>query len=241
MNKSTRLPVTRLSVFKHARSAAVMLAVGLVCVPAHATPMTFSNRGAFDAAAPGLPIENFSNTLVPPNRFEFCSPVLNSATNDACFAPGGILPGLSLTADADGVLVTLTPTTLGVPWVSVGPNMFVANTMIGLASATAIGFDISAPAAGGDLHISVFGSGGLLGPSSIVNVASGGAAFFGVVADEAIVQLILSNDPDAVVSELVSNVAFGRPSSTVLEPSALLLMGMGLAGLGFARRRKPTV
>ena len=126
MNKLTGLPVTCLSVFKHPRSAALMLAVGLVSVPAHATFMTFSDRGAFDAAAPGLPIEDFSNTLVAANLIVGCSPVLDSATDDACFAPDGILPGLSLTADP-GIMVTVTPPALGLPSVSVGADFFVAN------------------------------------------------------------------------------------------------------------------
>ncbi len=55
---------------------------------------TYSDAATFDAAFPGLPVEDFSATLVAPNAQGGCDEPIDAASNDACFAPGTIDPRL---------------------------------------------------------------------------------------------------------------------------------------------------
>lgn len=59
--------------------------------------LTFhANRSAFQSANPGLPLESFTATLVPPGGSDSCPAPLNDLTDDDCFAPGGVIPGFDL-------------------------------------------------------------------------------------------------------------------------------------------------
>lgn len=47
------------------------------------------------------------------------------------------------------------------------------------------------------------------------------------------------NDGSGVDVVAMDDFLYSEPRSSVPEPSALILLGIALAGLGFARRRKP--
>src|SRR5262245_61065106 len=63
--------------------------------PASASSITFSSLAAFNAAAPGLPVETFETGLVPAGGVTVCTGALSSAAASACFPIGGLLPGVS--------------------------------------------------------------------------------------------------------------------------------------------------
>ncbi|HUN80453.1 MAG TPA: hypothetical protein VMV81_02980, partial [Phycisphaerae bacterium] len=70
---------------------------------AHGAITFYTSRSAFNAAAPGLPVDTFGPTLpyIPyPNDYFFHARPVNSSTNDSIFPTGSILPGLSITTAA---------------------------------------------------------------------------------------------------------------------------------------------
>lgn len=82
--------------------ALIVLAVALVLPrPAPAAITTYSSRAAFNAAAPGLPVDTFPSTVsyqaYPLNYYFHTSPV-SAATNDGIFQTGSILPGVTISA-----------------------------------------------------------------------------------------------------------------------------------------------
>ena len=71
---------------KLVKSACALL-VFFSSVPGYATTITFATRPAFNAAAPGLPIETFESGLVAPGAtVTTCTGPLSSAAGSACFA-----------------------------------------------------------------------------------------------------------------------------------------------------------
>ncbi|MGH7850350.1 MAG: hypothetical protein ACREOP_08640 [Thermodesulfobacteriota bacterium] len=56
-----------------------------------------TDEAAFLAQNPNLATQDFESGNVAPDSVTQCSPVLNENTNDACFSPGDILPGLEFT------------------------------------------------------------------------------------------------------------------------------------------------
>jgi hypothetical protein len=176
----------------------------------------YTDRAVFNTAHPGVPVEDFAATLVPPNSVGTCvGPTLNSATNNACFAPGGIRPGISVVNTTGGDLVVLTPPFFGVPCVSVGPNAF--------GDAAELQFDPPVEAVGLDFEsnsgvpftVTVFGPGGSLGSTT----HSGGipGAFFGVdTSDGGGISRVTFNAAGQN-GELFCNVAFGQPVPVELQ------------------------
>ena len=144
----------------------------------------YADRGSFQAANPGLPLEDFTGTIVPPNNVCSDVPPLNSATNDACFPAGGVIPGFDLDVTIDtggGAYVVLTVGFLGVSCISVGPNSFSDELDLDFSPAVmAAAFDLYTPLGGGEPYvIEVFGPGGSLGSTPATGGGLGGS-FFGV-------------------------------------------------------------
>ncbi len=108
---------------------------------------TYTDQAIFDGLYPGLPVEDFEEAMVAPNSAVGCSPPISSISNDACFAPGDIVPGLSIIdlpgPNADGIAA------FGVGWVGLPSKMVAPNLAIDRISLT---FDPPVNAVGFFLH-----------------------------------------------------------------------------------------
>ncbi len=121
----------------------------------------FNDRLAFQAAAPGLPLESFSLTSVPPNSVTACPGPFNASTNNACFSPGAILPGIEVDNLQGNLNVVLTPPFIGVTCVSVGANTFVDDSVLRFTpTVNAVGVDIVCPLGACNVNIGVIGTAG---------------------------------------------------------------------------------
>lgn len=143
----------------------------------------YPDRATFQAANPGLPLEDFSGTSVPGGGIAACTPPLDSTTNDACFAAGSVIPGFSLGVfvDGGGGDYVVLNNALGMPCVGVGPNSFVDDTDFDFSPAVmAAAMDLFTPLGGGEPYVfEVFGPGGSLGSVPVTGGGTG-PSFFGV-------------------------------------------------------------
>ena len=175
----------------------------------------YTDRTVFNTAHPGLPVETFAATLVPPNSVAGCPGPFNTTTNNACFAPGGIRPGISVLNTNGGDLVVLTPPFFGVPCVSVGPDQFAESGELQFSPPVeAVGLDFESNT-GVPFTVTVFGPSGSLGSTT----HSGGipGAFFGVdTTDGGGISRVTFSAPGAD-GELFCNVAFGEPVPVELQ------------------------
>lgn len=97
---------------------------------------------------------------------------------------------------------------------------------------TAVGFDTYLNGLG-PATVQVFGSGGLLGsfnPAHDPTIIG----FLGITSSEAITAIQWTTTLGRTKNTGIDNI---RQGTAVAEPTTLLLLGLGIAGLGFARRR----
>src|SRR4051812_26260709 len=80
------------------RTMVLAALLGLAAGPraAKASVIFFTSRAAFNAAAPGLPVENFEEALVAAADIALMPNPLDQFTNNAIFHTGDILPGLRI-------------------------------------------------------------------------------------------------------------------------------------------------
>ena len=160
----------------------------------------YTDRPTFQAAHPGLPLEDFTGGNTIPGEILSCTPPLNSATNDACFPTNGVISGFDLDVNIDtgGGLYVVLNNAVGMPCVGVGPNSFADDGEFNFSPARrAAGFDLYTPLGGGEPYtVNVFGPGGLLGSTA---TTGGGVVGTFVGADTA--------DPGGIIRiELVEGV-----------------------------------
>ena len=222
------------------------LVVGLAAVliglasPASASLITFNSRAAFNAAAPGLPVEDFEEgNAVAGSGVPIESP-LNSSTNDGFFLPGEILPGLTLQSSNVGLSGDLYlggPGWDGNPSIMVGSNFFQESLNLLFSGTNAVGLDIGSLFSDSTIAVSIFGAGDLLLGSFNV-AATGSGTFFGVVNDSGSITRINLNSLTGQ-TEWADNIAFGTAaSSPVPEPATLSLLAVGLVGAAVRRFRR---
>jgi len=220
-----------------------LFALPMVCVlsaPASASIITFDTRIAFNAAAPGLPVETFESGLVAPGAVQACTGPLSSAAASTCFPAGGLLAGVtyasSLASVADMVVLGAGGVS-GNPTKALGPNQFASTfNILFSGSPVAIGFDVFPGPTAGNVLISAFSpANATLGVFTISALVA--PDFFGLISTDAIGRLNIASQ-SSLAGELVDNLAFGPASPTpVPEPTSLLLFGSGALALAARRRR----
>lgn len=187
-------------------------------LPPQGTLTFYPDRGAFQAAHPGLPVEDFTGTLVPPKGIVSCPGPLNNSTNDACFPSGGVIPGFELDPQGDGGksgngsadYVVLNDALT--PCVAVGPNFFADETDWTLSPAVAaVAFDFYWEAgADPNFTIDIVGPGGTLGSVPFSAPGGGTPAFFGVdTIDPGGITAILIRENSDGNGELFCDFEFG--------------------------------
>lgn len=185
-------------------------AVSPALVTPHNGVVTYDDRATFNADAPGLPVEDWEEGHVS-GPFVFCNPPLNSSSNDACFLPGEILPGLEF-QDA--------PLGGGSQHVGLGaaglfsmPSKFVyanvsadTTNLFFTPTVTAVGVDLSSNGAGNTIFISVYDANDslIITDTSTVGVL-GSLTFWGVISSIPIERVNIN----ILNGEFVDNVAFG--------------------------------
>jgi hypothetical protein len=167
----------------------------------------YTSRAVFNAAHPGIPLENLAATNVPPNSVQGCPEPFNNMTNNGCFSPGDILPGISVWNTTAVDLVVLTPPFFGVNCVAVGPDLFADHGEMQFdPPVEAVGFDLNSNVAG-PFTVEIFGPGGSLGTTTAQGAIP--ALFWGVdTTDPGGISRITTNSA-AGSGELYCNVAFG--------------------------------
>lgn len=171
---------------------------------------------SFTAGAPGLPVEDFEDGNVTPGNFVVCPAPLDSTSNNACFTPGNILPGIRF-SDAPGPdptgLVLLGSGQDGNPNKAIitnsAPDLFVINFT---QPANAIGFEVQSHYNADTATISIYAVDGSLLDTRYVAATNSGT-FFGFISDYQIGSITITTLTNEW--EGVDNVAFGLLTSRV--------------------------
>lgn len=240
-----------------ARLYVIFLTLFLFSVtPALAQVSFTTDETQFLALNPGLQFQDFLGTVV--NSPLVCNPPENSQSNDDCFTPGQILPGIEFTVDPGGgvnALVLLNGNFFGN---GNPPNVLIANlpgdaldVIFTAPNINAVGLNVGCVDEGdqctvgsSSVSVSVFGAKGFLG-STVIPVTSAFNSFVGINTLEPITEIsIQDEDPDFILQGML-NIWFGtaveRNIPTLGEWGMIAAAaGLGLIGVFFAVKRRRT-
>ena len=224
------------------KTVQLLAIVAALMVPAHAGLITFGTRPAFNAAAGALPMETFESGTSAPNTFVPCPSPESSASNNACFGLGALLPGIQYQTNGSdlspGQEFALSDGTATLN----GTKLLFTNSPTGsldifLTASNAIGLDVLL-FTGGSIDVNVFDPSNTL-IQTFTFATSNAGVFFGVISDSGLIghiNLATSVTPNSNY-EGIDNVAFGLTAASVPEPSTLGMLGLGAAALALLRRR----
>ena len=231
--------------FKSLVTCAGILVMGLFAASANAAPVFFGDRTTFDnEAGPLSGFEDFEEANL--GMVDQPGP-WDSTTDDAIFSPGEIVEGVAFDSTGTNSLIALGPA-FGLPSIAIGPFLSTGDLDIFFTpGVNAVGFDVfldsSSPIV--EMAIGVFDVDDLLIATEFIGMAPANpvGAFFGVIDTMASIGRIRLSAVDPVnVSKFVDNIAFGSlDAARVPTPGSLALLGLGMAGLGLARRGKKAV
>jgi hypothetical protein len=214
----------------------------LVSTAAHASIVTYATRGAFTAATTSLTVEGFANITTPTsNGIGSVGFGSTFSRNGLTITDGGI---------ANSVLTALDNTYLnggnqirnrfGVAAGTVLDASFGDITLTFGGPVNAFGIDLATIARGFVGNSSTTFSFLIDGVSAGTFAYSGssGFGFLGFTSTTSFSSVTIVNGSHAS-DDLFDNVSFqAAPRVAVPEPETLALLGLGLVGIAFARRRK---
>lgn len=195
-----------------------------------ASTVTFyTSQGAFIAAHPGLPVEDFEESPIGDTEgFPITGPIDSTSNIPGIFSPGDILDGLRING--------LTGTAMAIIGGNFGPfgntTKVVAENSGGGAdglrldftnnSAYAVGMDLMRAASAGNVTIAVYGPHGIfLGTTT--NTIQLSETFVGVFSNQPITRIEILNPADF---DLIDNIRFGGSLAglTFFDNQAAFLM-----------------
>lgn len=206
------------------------------------TVVFVSSRTAFNAAAPGLPCEDFEEMRLASGGIVGVPAPLNSTTSNAYFLPGEIVPGVNFRDEpinatgggsSDG-LAYLGAAALGSVSKTVVANSFVDSFVAEFnPPVTAVGFDAIHFFATGSVTVQVFGPGGVPYGSVVTAADPTGSNFVGLLSTVPIASLVLTSANQASTgAEGADNICFGQNPRLFQPAQPIPTLGTwGLAAL----------
>ena len=181
--------------------------------------ITYADRAAFDAAHPGLPVEDFEDLAVAPGSFCVSPSPAHASTNNGCVGAGALPEGLAVAAIGPGqgqpdALVAWDGGVFSNPTVVFGSNFFADDTELRFApGVAAVAMDVYAFGEG-TISVDVFDSNE--NPLGSVPVPAASGQFIGLASEAAPIGRIRLVLPDHLT--LLDDVAFGGALPTPIEP-----------------------
>ena len=223
-------------------ASAAFLATLAVAPRASAGIVFYTNEATFNAAAPALSTQTFASATIAPIGISVFANPLNSATNNAVFSAGSILPGLTIASSASHSGQELGAVATGIfgnPAKGVYNNF--AGDTLNLSfspNARAVGLGALNPSGSSEV-VSVFSPGGsLLATQTFAVPANGAEGFIGAIAtggDQIGTIGLLGGGAPRFAG--VDRVTFALGTSAVPEPSSFVLTGLACAGATAVVRR----
>ena len=157
----------------------------------------------------------FQQQRAPPNSVLERTGPFDTNTNNGCFLPGNIQPGIQIVNTTGGDLVLLTPPFFGVNCNAVGPNTFTDDGEMDFNPPVfAVGLDFNSNVPD-TYDVEVFGPGGSLGTTTVNGAIPG--LFWGVDTVDAGGISRITFHSAAGSGELFCNVAFGQAVPVELQ------------------------
>jgi hypothetical protein len=235
-------------IFSSVLAAALMLAWAL---PASAQVDFLFNEQQYVSNHHNQFVQTFAAGDVAPGSFTECGPVANNGTDDDCFDPGDILPGIEFVVNPSATEILflggINYFGEGSPRNSLSTDGGGSTMDIFFASAeNAVGLRpgcfIEGPFCSETLIIRVFDAGDNLIGSTMVDVTSLFDDFLGIESSVGIARINISGPADA--TQAVDEVRFGEFTANIPTLSEWGMIaaaaGLGLVGVLFAIGRKRT-